>query len=93
MAEIATLATIASAAAGTAAAGYGVMKSKEAADKIKSQPVPKQQEPARAPDPEDPRVLEERRRRMEERQAAGGRESTNLAPSNARSYVNTVLGD
>ena len=93
MAEIATIATIATAAAGAASAGvaaYGAGQQKKMAAKAGSMVAPKPQEAARMPDEDDPRVREERERRIRERSMAGGRDSTNLAPGG--DYSGTVLG-
>jgi hypothetical protein len=51
---------------------------------------PKPSTPLRMPDPQSPEVMEERRRRITERQAAGGRESTILSDD---TYSNSLLGD
>ena len=53
--------------------------------------APKPQAPLRMPDPESPEVLEARRRRIAERQSAGGRESTILTEDEP--YSNSVLGE
>ena len=50
---------------------------------------PKPEAPVRMPDPLSPEVQAERRRRVSERQAAGGRESTILADD---TYSNSLLG-
>jgi hypothetical protein len=51
---------------------------------------PKPTPPTRMPDPQSPEALEARRRRITERQAAGGRESTMLSDD---SYSNNLLGE
>jgi hypothetical protein len=50
---------------------------------------PKPERPVRMPDENSPEVVAERRRRIEERQAAGGRESTILSDD---TYSNDLLG-
>ena len=70
-------------------AGVGAGATVYAANKNK--PVlPTPQAPVKMPDPESPQVLEERRRRIAERQTAGGRDSTLLSND---SYSNTLLGE
>lgn len=93
MAEIATIASIATAAAGAASAGvaaYGAGQQKKMAAKAGNMPAPQPQEAPRMPDADDPRVKEERERRIRERQMSGGRDSTNLSPGG--DYSGTVLG-
>lgn len=51
---------------------------------------PKASRPTPMPDPQSPEVMEARRRRIEERRAAGGRESTILSDD---SYGNSLLGE
>lgn len=51
---------------------------------------PKPAEPVRMPDMNSPEALEARRRRVTERQAAGGRESTILSDD---TYSNSLLGE
>jgi hypothetical protein len=51
---------------------------------------PKPTPPLRMPDPQSPEALEERRRRVAERQSAGGRESTILSDD---TYSNNLLGE
>ena len=51
---------------------------------------PKPSAPTRMPDLNSPEVLDERRRRIAERQAAGGRESTILSDD---TYSNSLLGE
>lgn len=93
MAEIATLATVLSAAAGAGATAYGVSQSQKAAKKASSMTPPKPQDAVRMPDEEDPRVKAERERKMRERAAAGGSESTDMARGAGTAYSNTLLGD
>lgn len=77
MAEAATLLPALITAGATA---YGVSQMK----------TPKPQGSARMPDPQSPEVLEARRRRLAERQAASGRESTILSDD---SFSNSLLGE
>lgn len=51
---------------------------------------PKPQAPTRMPDPEDPEVLEARRRRVADVQARSGRESTILSDD---TFANSLLGE
>jgi hypothetical protein len=51
---------------------------------------PKPSSPLPMPDMQSPEALEARRRRVAERQAAGGRESTILTDD---TYSNSLLGD
>lgn len=51
---------------------------------------PKPSAPGRMPDPQSPEVLEARRRRLADRQAASGRESTILSDD---TYSNNFLGE
>jgi hypothetical protein len=60
-----------------------------ATTKMQGKP-PKPEAPTRMPDPLSPEVVEERRRRVAQRQAASGRESTILSDDN---YSNSVLGE
>jgi hypothetical protein len=77
MAEAATLLPALITAAGTA---YGVSQMK----------TPKPKGPARMPDDKSPEVLEARRRRIAETQAASGRESTILSDD---TFSNNLLGE
>jgi hypothetical protein len=52
---------------------------------------PKPSAPTRMPDPQSPGVMESRRRRLAERQAASGRESTILSDDTFAS--NSLLGE
>lgn len=83
MAEVAALAPLITATAATA----GTVATVAAASKKPS--IPKPEPVKRMPDPESPQVLEARRQKIAERQAAGGRESTILADD---SYSNNLLG-
>lgn len=89
------------AAAGTAisaiAAGGGVAmqakSAKDAAKRTAATPAPAAKPAEPMPDREDPKIREERERKLRERAMAGGRESTNLSPgSTGGDYTNTVLG-
>jgi hypothetical protein len=51
---------------------------------------PKPAPPTRMPDPESPEVMEARRRKLADRSAAGGRESTILSDD---TYSNSLLGE
>lgn len=53
--------------------------------------MPSAPKPVSIPDPESPEALERRRRRMQERAARGGRQSTILS-GEAPMYSNTALG-
>lgn len=53
-------------------------------------PKPKPPTPVRMPDPQGPEAMEARRRRIAERQAASGRESTILTGD---TYGNSLLGE
>ena len=83
MTGIEILAPLLTAGAATAGAGATIA----AASNKPKLPTP---EPIkRMPDPESPEVLEARRQKLAERQAAGGRESTILADD---TYSNNLLG-
>lgn len=85
MAEIATLATIASAAFG-AGSMLGSKKEQPA-----QAAAPEPAKPVAMADPEDPRVKAEKMRQRQLRRSAQGRESTDLVGNSA--YSGTVLGE
>jgi hypothetical protein len=89
-----SLTAIGSIMSGVAAAGsagatvYGASQAKKARSAM---PAPKPREETPIPDEDDPRVREERERRIRERNMAGGRESTDLSTARG-DYTGSVLG-
>lgn len=81
---------------GAAAAGtsiYQASKGGSSSPARASTPAPEVRETPRMPDIDDPRVREERRRRMAARRGAGGRDSTDMVDSGGTDYSGSVLGE